>query len=127
VSIIHQTEIASWIDELGMVSLPRAEQYPLMQWLSEDGELWWGPEFLGPWKYDGGHTTDGYEMLPAAATYPDELHPADQRLRKMSFEPAPGERYVLWYVLGSETDGGLSLAASVLPGSDWMYRHREQR
>jgi len=32
----------------------------------------------------------------AAATYPDETHPADQRLRKARFRSASGDTYVFW-------------------------------
>jgi hypothetical protein len=38
-------------------------------------------------------------MLPAAASYPGETYPADQRLRKVSFEDSAGDRYLFWELL----------------------------
>jgi len=119
VPVIHQRDIRSKIEELGMVTLPKAAPYPLMQWLGPDGELTWAPESVGP----SVENVDEYEMLPAAASYPDETHPADQRLRKASFEDAAGDRYVFWEVVG--TGKGFHEAhALVRPAVESMYRHR---
>jgi hypothetical protein len=119
VPIIHQRDIRSKIAELGMVTLPKAAPYPLMQWLGPDGELVWAPETIGPSVAD----VDAYEMLPAAASYPDETHPADHRLRKVNFEDAAGARYVFWELLGT-SKGALDTHALVRPAAESMYRHR---
>src|SRR5215218_185528 len=92
VPVIHQRDIGSKIEELGMVTLQRATPPVLMQWVGPDGELVWARETIGPSVANG----DEYEMLPAAASYLDETYHADQRLRKVSFEDSAGERYVFW-------------------------------
>jgi len=119
VLVIHQRDIGSKIEELGMVTLPKAAPYPLMQWLGPDGELTWAPETIGP----SVEKADEYEMLPAAASYPDETHPADQRLRKASFEDAVGTRYVFWELLGT-SKSFREAHALVRPAAKRMYRHR---
>jgi hypothetical protein len=93
--------------------------YPLMQWLGPDGELVWARETIGPSVAD----VDAYEMLPAAASYPDETHPADHRLRKVNFEDAAGARYIFWELLGT-SKGALDTYALVRPAAESMYRHR---
>jgi hypothetical protein len=98
VPVIHQTDIAAKIEELGLVTLPKAAPSPLMQWLGPEGELVWARETLGP----SVAYVDEYEMLPAAASYPGETYHADQRLRKVSFEEdSAGDRYVFWELLGT--------------------------
>src|SRR5215203_4374811 len=119
VPVIHQRDIGSKIEELGLVTLPKAAPYPLMQWLGPDGELVWGPETIGPSVAD----LDAYEMLPVAPSYPDETHPADHRLRKVNFEDAAGARYVFWELLGT-SKGALDTYALVRPAAESMYRHR---
>jgi hypothetical protein len=119
VPVIHQRDLRSKIEELGMVTLPKAAPYPLMQWLGPDGEFTWAPESVGP----SVENVDEYEMLPAAASYPDETHPADQRLRKASFEDAAGARYMFWELLGT-SKGALDTYALVRPAAESMYRHR---
>jgi hypothetical protein len=119
VPVIHQTDIAAKIEELGLVTLPKAAPYPLMQWLGPDGELVWAPETIGPSVAD----VDAYEMLPAAASYPDETHPADHRLRKLNFEDTAGARYMFWELLGT-SKGALDTYALVRPAAESMYRHR---
>jgi hypothetical protein len=119
VPVIHQRDIAAKITELGMVTLPKSASSPLRQWLGPEGELVWAPETIGP----SGADVEEYEMLPAAASYPGETHPADQRLRKASFEDAAGDRYVFWELLG--TGKGFHEAyALVRPAAELMYRHR---
>jgi hypothetical protein len=119
VPVIHQRDIGSKIAELGMVTLPKAAPYPLMQWLGPDGELVWAPETISPSVAD----VDAYEMLPAAASYPGETHPVDQRLRKVSFEDAAGDRYEFWELLGTGK-GFHEALALVRPAAKRMYRHR---
>jgi len=119
VPVIHQTDIAAKIEELGLVTLPKAAPYPLMQWLGPDGELVWAPETIGPSVAD----VDAYEMLPAAASYPDETHPADHRLRKANFEDAEGARYVFWELLGT-SKRALDTYALARRAAENMYRHR---
>jgi hypothetical protein len=119
VPVIHQRDIRSKIEELGMVTLPKATQSPMMQWSGPDGELVWAPESVGPSVEDDGE----YEMLPAAATYPDDTHPADQRLRKASFEDAEGDRYVFWKLVGTG-DGYGEVGAIMRPAGEDLYRHR---
>jgi hypothetical protein len=62
-------------------------------------------------------------MLPAAASYPSETYPADQRLRKVSFEDSAGDRYVFWELLGTGKDFHQA-SALVRPAAESMYRHR---
>ena len=119
VPVIRQTEIAARIEELGMVSLPRAEPYPLMQWLGPGSQLVWAHEGLGP-TVSG---DDEYEMLPAAVSYPDETHPADERLRKVRMQPPGGDTYIFWDLVGAETGAYRGLLYS--PARD-LYRHRVQ-
>jgi hypothetical protein len=119
VPVIHQRDIRSRIEELGMVTLPKATPYPLMQWLGPDGELTWAPETVGP----SVENVDEYEMLPAAGSYPDETHPADQRLRKASFEVAAGARYAFWELVGTGK-GFREAQALVRRAAEKMYRHR---
>jgi hypothetical protein len=117
VPIVEQTELRRIFSERGMVPLARALISPVMQWIGPDGELVWGRETIGP---------EGYEMLPAAATYPEELHPADQRLRKVYFHGPQGERYVIWEVLGTEMQPppGFSEAYRMVEfAAEHMYRH----
>jgi hypothetical protein len=121
VPVIHQREIAAKIQELGLVTLPKAAPYPLMQWLAPDGKLVWAPETIGP--PDTVENADQFEMLPAAVSYPDETYPADQRLRKVRFEDAGGDRYVFWELVGVEGSDALAL---VRPVAERMYRHRVQ-
>jgi hypothetical protein len=119
VPVIHQRDIRSKIEELGMVTLPKATQSPLMQWSGPDGELVWAPETIDPSIEDEG----AYEMLPAAATYLGDAHPADQRLRKASFEDAAGDRYVFWELVG--TNGSFdAVEALIRPAGEDLYRHR---
>jgi hypothetical protein len=56
-------------------------------------------------------------------SYPDETHLADQRLRKVSYEDAGGDRYVFWELVGVEGSDALTL---VRPAAESMYRHRVQ-
>ena len=119
VPVIHQRDIGSKIEELGMVTLQRATPPVLMQWVGPDGELVWARETIGPSVANG----DEYEMLPAAASYPGETYPADQRLRKVSFEDSAGERYVFWELLGA-SKGFHEAHALVRRAADSMYRHR---
>jgi hypothetical protein len=121
VPVIHQREIAAKIEELGMVTLPKAAPYPLMQWLGPDGELVWAPETVGPPASVANAAQ--YEMLPAAASYPDETHPADQRLRKVRFEDSSGDRFVFWTLVG-EDSMGVPMTGLYPPQSGEMYRHR---
>jgi hypothetical protein len=92
-----------------------------MQWLGRDGELVWAPETVGPSASVG--NADDYEMLPAAATYPDETHPADERLRKVRFEDSGGDRYVFWTLVAEDTMG-VPMTGLYPPQSGEMYRHR---
>jgi hypothetical protein len=62
-------------------------------------------------------------MLPAAASYPGETYPADQRLRKVSFEDSAGDRYLFWELLGT-SKGSYEAHALVRRAPDSMYRHR---
>ena len=62
-------------------------------------------------------------MVPAAASYPEETHPADQRLRKASFEDAVGTRYVFWELVGTSKGLREALALARL-AAESMYRHR---
>ena len=119
VPVIHQTDIAAKIEELGLVTLPKSAPAPLMQWLGPEDELVWAPETIGPLGADG----EEYEMLPAAASYPGETHPVDQRLRKVSFEDAAGDRYEFWELLGTGK-GFHEALALVRPAAKRMYRHR---
>ena len=119
VPVIHQRDIAAKIAHLGMVTLPKAAPYPLMQWLGPEGELVWAPETIAPSGADG----EAFEMLPAAASYPGETYPSDQRLRKMSFEDSAGDRYVFWEPLGTNK-GFHEVSALVRPAAESMYRHR---
>jgi hypothetical protein len=119
VPVIHQRDIAVKIRELGMVTLPKSAPSPLMQWLGAEGQLVWAPETIGP----AGASVEEYEMLPAAASYPDETHPADHRLRKVNFEDAVGARFVFWELLGT-SKGALDTYALVRPAAESMYRHR---
>ena len=48
VPVIHQRDIGSKIEELGMVTLPRAALPPLMQWLGPMGSLRGHPRRLAP-------------------------------------------------------------------------------
>jgi hypothetical protein len=123
VPIVHQREIRALIAELGMISLSRARPSPMMQWLGPDGELLWAPEMLGPVQL---FNPDECEMLEAAATYPDETHPSDQRLRKTYFQAASGDTYVFWKLLGDEWRGphGFSEAFNTVRlAPEHMYRH----
>jgi hypothetical protein len=119
VPLIHQRDIAAKIEELRMVTLPKSAPAPLMQWLGPEDELVWAPETIGPLGADG----EEYEMLPAAASYPGETHPVDQRLRKVSFEDAAGDRYEFWELLGTGK-GSHEALALVRPAAKRMYRHR---
>jgi hypothetical protein len=119
VLVIHQRDIRSKIEELGMVTLPTAAPSHLMQWLGPDGELAWARETLGP----PVARVDEYEMLPAAASYPGETHPADHRLRKVSFEDVAGDRYVFWEVIGTSKSFH-EAHALVRPAAESLYRHR---
>jgi hypothetical protein len=119
VPVIYQRDIAAKITELGLVTLPKSVPSPLMQWLAPEGELVWAPETIGP----SGADVEEYEMLPAAASYPGETHPADQRLRKASFEDAAGDRYVFWELLGTGK-GFHEVYALIRPAAELMYRHR---
>jgi hypothetical protein len=121
VPVIHQRDIAAKIQELGLVTLPKAAPYPLMQWLAPDEKLVWAPETIGP--PDTVENADQFEMLPAAVSYQDETHPADQRLRKVRYEDAGGDRYVFWELVGVEGSDALTL---VRPAAKRMYRHRVQ-
>ena len=119
VPVIHQRDIAAKIRELGMVTLPKSAPSPLMQWLGPEGQLVWAPETIGP----AGASVDEYEMLPVAVSYPDETHPADQRLRKVRFEDAGGDRHVFWELVGVEGSDALAL---IRTAAESMYRHRVQ-
>jgi hypothetical protein len=121
VPVIHQRDIAAKIAELEMVTLPKAAPPALMQWLGPDGPLVWARETLGP-RANGEANGDEYEMLPAAASYPDETHPADQRLRKVRVQDAAGDRYELWELLGSEASAALIGHGFATYAN--MYRHR---
>jgi hypothetical protein len=121
VPVIHRRDIAAKIQELVLVTLPKAAPSPLMQWLAPDGKLVWAPETIGP--PNTVENADQSEMLPAAVSYPDETHLADQRLRKVSYEDAGGDRYVFWELVGVEGSDALTL---VRPAAESMYRHRVQ-
>jgi hypothetical protein len=118
VPVIHQRDISAKIEELGMLTLPKAAPSPLMQWLGPEGELVWAPETIGP----SGASVEEYEMLPAAASYPGQTYPADQRLRKARFEDAAGDRYVFWKLLGAGKDFHQA-SALVRSAAESMYRH----
>lgn len=119
VPVIHQRDIPAKIEELGMVTLPKAPPSPMMQWLGPEGELVWARETIGP----SGADVEDFEMLPAAASYPGETYPADQRLRKGRFEDAAGDRYVFWELLGTGKDFHQA-SALVRRAAESMYRHR---
>jgi len=121
VPMIHQRGIAAKIQELGLVTLPKAAPYPLMQWLAPGGKLVWASETIG--LPDTVENAGRFEMLPAAVSYPDETHPADQRLRKVRYEDAGGDRYVFWELVGVEESDALAL---VRPAEGSIYRHRVQ-
>jgi hypothetical protein len=119
VPVIHQRDIPAKIEELGMVTLPKAAPSPMMQWLGSEGELVWARETIGP----SGADVEDFEMLPAAASYPGETYPAYQRLRKARFEDAAGDRYVFWKLLGTGKDFHQA-SALTRSAAESMYRHR---
>lgn len=126
VPIVHQTEIRALIAELGMIPLSRTRPSPMMQWLGPDGELIWAPEMLGPVQQIS--NPEEYEMLEAAATYPEEMHPSDQRLRKVYFQAASGDTYVFWELHGDEEQVPMGFSEAfntVALAPEHMYRHRD--
>jgi hypothetical protein len=120
VPVIHQRNIPAKITELGMVTLPKSAPFPLMQWLGPDSELVWAPETIGP----DGEGADQFEMLPAAASYPEEMHPADQRLRKVVLQDVSGITYVLWQLMDTGSVDLRDVFGLLRREAGTMYRHR---
>jgi hypothetical protein len=102
VPIIHQTQINETIERLGLFTLPKATPYPLMQWSGPEEALVWGPEVVGPYTFSDG--VSEYDMLPAAASFPGDLHPLDQRLRKATLLTKDGVMYCYWKLLEDPDD-----------------------
>jgi hypothetical protein len=122
VPIIEQGLIPDMVDELGLITLRWAKVYPLMQYSGPEGQQIWAPEVVGP--SEAVENAYDYEMLEAAASYPDELHPIDQRLRKESIRTSSGDTYVFWKLLGDSWKvSGEVLDLARYQGED-MYRHR---
>jgi hypothetical protein len=101
VPIISPSEAPAMIEELDLEVWPKKKPFPLVQWLSPPGELIWAAENAGP----SSALPDAmeYEMLEPAASYPRELHPVDQRLRKGSYRAPSGQTYMYWYLGGTES------------------------
>ena len=64
VPIIRRAELKGIIEDRGLVTIPRAEPPPLLQWIMPQGELRWAPKTLKP--------EEGAVPLPVAAEHPDE-------------------------------------------------------
>jgi hypothetical protein len=107
VHIVHQNDIPWIIFERDLIQLPYQEPAPPTQWIDPEGLLVWYPK--------GGRAPEGFEELPPAATYPDELHPADQRLRKAYFQDFSGKRYVFWEAPGQDAFSEFSRELRVHP------------
>jgi hypothetical protein len=117
VPIVHQRDLRRIIAERGMVTLTKSRPSPPMQWLGQKGDLRW---------YREGLATNGYVMLEAASTYPGELHPSDQRLRKSYYQDLKGDRYVSWETVGQDGVSEISLMVEMSPESMYLHLDPEQ-
>jgi len=117
VPIVHQRELRQIIEDRGMVRLARSQPAAPMQWLGPEGELRWLREGLA-------HA--GYKMLEAAATYPGEMHPEDQRLRKSYYQDLRGNRYVFWETVGQDQIAEISLMVDMARESMYLHLDPEQ-
>jgi hypothetical protein len=106
VPIVHQNDIPRIVAEKGMAYVEYRIPAPPTQWIDKEGKLGWFHEGIAP---------DGWEELPPAATYPDEMHPADQRLRKAYFQDLTGSRYVFWESPAQELLHDFSLVLRMFP------------
>jgi hypothetical protein len=107
VPVIHQNDIPWMIFQKDLIQLPYQEPGPPVQWIDAAGHL--------DWHTQGTRLEQGAEDLPPAATYPDVLHPVDQRLRKAYFVDLTGERYVFWDAPGQKAFTGLSRYLRAFP------------